>query len=75
MARLDEARRKKQVADSLEYAENVPRTDVAGSPSQEFSADPAPARHAPATESQRVEEKSKYESSTQFRAPKGDRFS
>ncbi|KAH6685408.1 hypothetical protein F5X68DRAFT_233154 [Plectosphaerella plurivora] len=91
MSRLEEARRKKQVADSLEYSENVPshpgssstmgnngtapRTDFAGSPSQESSADPAPTRHAPATEGQRVVEKSKYESTAQFKAPKGDRFS
>jgi hypothetical protein len=93
MARLDESRRKKQIADSLEYSDNVPnhpgssstmgnsngaappRTDVAGSPSQESSADPAPTRHAPATEGQRVLEKSKYESTAQFKAPKGDRFS
>ncbi len=55
---------------------NAPaRTDTVGSPSQESSADPAPTRHAPATEAQRVTEKSKYESSTPFRAPKGDRFS
>jgi hypothetical protein len=51
------------------------RTDTAGSPSQESSSDPAPTRHAPATEGQRVVEKSKYESSTPFRSPKGDRFS
>ncbi|KAK0727314.1 hypothetical protein B0T26DRAFT_694039 [Lasiosphaeria miniovina] len=51
------------------------RTDTAGSPSQESSSDPAPTRHAPATESERVFEKSKYESSTPFRSPKGDRFS
>ncbi len=51
------------------------RTDAAGSPSQESSADPAPTRHAPATESQRVLEKSKYESNVPFRSPKGDRFS
>lgn len=51
------------------------RTDTAGSPSQESSSDPAPTRHAPATEGQRVLEKSKYESSTPFRSPKGDRFS
>ncbi|KAI1349574.1 hypothetical protein F5Y01DRAFT_289109 [Xylaria sp. FL0043] len=49
--------------------------DFAGSPSQEASSDPAPTRHAPTTESQRVFEKSKYESSTPFRSPKGDRFS
>ncbi|KAK0626531.1 hypothetical protein B0T14DRAFT_562429 [Immersiella caudata] len=50
------------------------RTDTVGSPSQELG-DPAPTRHAPATEGQRVLEKSKYESSTPFRSPKGDRFS
>ncbi|KAK5656108.1 hypothetical protein OQA88_4868 [Cercophora sp. LCS_1] len=52
-----------------------PRTDTAGSPSQESSTDPAPTRHAPTTEGQRVLEKSKYESNTPFRSPKGDRFS
>ncbi|KAI1505862.1 hypothetical protein F5X99DRAFT_366352 [Biscogniauxia marginata] len=52
------------------------RTDAAGSPSQEASSgDPAPTRHAPATEGQRVVEKSKYESSTPYRSTKGDRFS
>lgn len=53
----------------------APRTDTAGSPSQESSSDPAPTRHAPATEGQRVVEKSKYESSVPFKSPKGDRFS
>ncbi|KAK3327914.1 hypothetical protein B0T19DRAFT_461181 [Cercophora scortea] len=52
-----------------------PRTDTAGSPSQESSSDPAPTRHAPSTEAQRVLEKSKYESSVPFKSPKGDRFS
>ncbi|KAH6840922.1 hypothetical protein B0I37DRAFT_385532 [Chaetomium sp. MPI-CAGE-AT-0009] len=51
------------------------RTDTAGSPSQESSSDPAPTRHAPATEGQRVAEKSKYEASVPFTSPKGDRFS
>ncbi|CAJ2508122.1 Uu.00g093080.m01.CDS01 [Anthostomella pinea] len=51
------------------------RDDTAGSPSQEASYDPAPTRHAPATEGQRVVEKSKYESNQPFRSPKGDRFS
>lgn len=103
-ARFEEQRRKKQLIESLEYSENVPkrplssatmggsvafangsasgvpngspaRTDTAGSPSQEASSDPAPTRHAPATEAQRVVEKSKCESSTPFRSPKGDRFS
>lgn len=44
-------------------------------PSREASADPAPTRHAPETEGQRVAEKSKYESSQPYKAPKGDRFS
>ncbi|KAK0720030.1 hypothetical protein B0H67DRAFT_574879 [Lasiosphaeris hirsuta] len=94
--RLEEQRRKKSMAESLEYSQNVPsrplssatmggtgtitnggpaRTDAAGSPSQESSNDPAPTRHAPATEGERVVEKSKYESSVPFRSPKGDRFS
>ncbi|KAK0635230.1 hypothetical protein B0T17DRAFT_484284, partial [Bombardia bombarda] len=51
------------------------RTDTAGSPSQESSSDPAPTRHAPTTEGQRVVEKSKYEASVPFKSPKGDRFS
>ncbi|KAK4179541.1 hypothetical protein QBC36DRAFT_179943, partial [Triangularia setosa] len=51
------------------------RTDTVGSPSQETGNDPAPTRHAPATESERVLEKSKYEASVPFRSPKGDRFS
>lgn len=52
-----------------------PRTDTAGSPSQESSHDPAPTRHAPTTEGQRVVEKSKYESSVPYSSRKGDRFS
>lgn len=52
-----------------------PRADMSGSPSQEASMDPAPTRHAPHTEGQRVMEKSKYETSEPFRARKGDRFS
>lgn len=87
-ARFEEQRMRKQMAQSLEYGDNVPsqpgsatsmggepRTDTAGSPSQESSSDPAPTRHAPTTEQQRVLEKSKYESSTPFKSPKGDRFS
>ncbi|KAI0433323.1 hypothetical protein F5Y09DRAFT_299143 [Xylaria sp. FL1042] len=82
--RYEETQRKKRMMDSLEHPENVPTppsngvpvsNDFAGSPSQEASSDPAPTRHAPTTEDQRVFEKSKYESSTPFRSPKGDRFS
>ncbi|KAK8017567.1 hypothetical protein PG993_013893 [Apiospora rasikravindrae] len=56
-------------------ASTSPRTDPTGSPSQEASDDPAPTRHAPTTEGQRVLEKSKYESTVPFKSPKGDRFS
>lgn len=48
--------------------------DPVGSPGRE-QYDPAPTRHAPTTEGERVIEKSKYESSTPFRSKKGDRFS
>lgn len=51
-----------------------PNTDPVGSPSRE-QIEPAPTRHAPTTEQDRVMEKSKYESSTPFRSKKGDRFS
>ena len=51
------------------------RIDAASSPSQESSSDPAPTRHAPTTEGQRVLEKSKYEAATPWKSPKGDRFS
>ena len=52
-----------------------PRSDHSGSPSQEATLDPAPTRHAPESEGQRVREKSKYETSEPFRSKKGDRFS
>ncbi|KAF3770981.1 hypothetical protein M406DRAFT_344428 [Cryphonectria parasitica EP155] len=51
-----------------------PNMDPVGSPSRE-QCEPAPTRHAPTTEKERVLEKSKYESSTPFRSKKGDRFS
>jgi hypothetical protein len=51
------------------------RADSSGSPSQEATLDPAPTRHAPESEGQRVREKSKYETAEPFRAKKGDRFS
>jgi hypothetical protein len=52
-----------------------PRSDHSGSPSQEATLDPAPTRHAPESEGQRVREKSKYETTEPFRSKKGDRFS
>jgi hypothetical protein len=45
-------------------------------PSQEASMnEPAPTRHAPEDEAQKMREKSKYEASDVFRSRKGDRFS
>ncbi|KAF2113878.1 hypothetical protein BDV96DRAFT_495886, partial [Lophiotrema nucula] len=41
----------------------------------EASTDPAPTRHAPEDEAQKVREKSKYEASDAYRSRKGDRFS
>lgn len=46
-----------------------------GNPSVQASQDPAPTRHAPSDEGQRVGEKSKYEASDVYRSRKGDRFS
>jgi hypothetical protein len=51
------------------------RDDNSGSPSQEATSDPAPTRHAPDSETQKVFEKSKYETSQPFVSRKGDRFS
>ncbi|KAL7922496.1 hypothetical protein ACQKWADRAFT_80889 [Trichoderma austrokoningii] len=81
------AHREKQAANrALEHGEPTssgndannggpPRTDNTGLPSQEASSDPAATRHAPATESERVAEKGKYESAVPLRTRKGDRFS
>ena len=74
-------RRRRQ--ESLDYqtpAQSSPlnggqRSDLAGNPSREASLDPAPTRHAPVSEGQRVKEKSKYEASEPYRSRKGDRFS
>jgi hypothetical protein len=48
--------------------------DNAAEPSREANLDPAPTRHEPETESQRVVEKSKYEASEVWRSKKGDRL-
>jgi hypothetical protein len=50
-------------------------SDISGSPSLESTLDPAPIRHAPESENQRLREKSKYEASEPYTARKGDRFS
>jgi len=49
-------------------------TDSASNPSMEATEDPAPTRHAPTTQGQQVEEKSKYEASEVWRSKKGDRL-
>jgi hypothetical protein len=86
-ARFEADQRRRQMQESLEYSAKPttsssmaknggpPRADHSGSPSQEASTDPAPTRHAPESEGQRVREKSKYETSEPFRSKKGDRFS
>jgi hypothetical protein len=85
-ARFEADQRRRQMQEALEYSAKPatssatknggpPRADHSGSPSQEASADPAPTRHAPESEGQRVREKSKYETAEPFRSKKGDRFS
>jgi hypothetical protein len=89
-ARWEADQRRKQMTEALEYSNRPspsntrknanlnggpPREDHTGSPSQEATSDPAPTRHAPESEGQRVREKSKYEASEPYRAKKGDRFS
>lgn len=64
---------------SLQRASNLSdsyqaRDDVA-SPSSEAGQDPAPTRHEPETEEEKMLEKSKYEAAQPFRPPKGNRFS
>lgn len=58
---------------------NMARVQAAGeelaSPSTEASHDPAPTRHEPDTDAERVLEKSKYETTQPFRPPKGNRLS
>ncbi|KAF8860352.1 hypothetical protein BDZ45DRAFT_672652 [Acephala macrosclerotiorum] len=84
-ARFEADQKRRRMQESLEYSATTQpansgnggpaRADHSGSPSQEANLDPAPTRHAPDTEGQRVREKSKYEASEPFRAKKGDRFS
>lgn len=49
--------------------------DDAASPSVEASHDPAPTRHEPLTDTERVFEKGKYETAQPYRPPSGNRFS
>ncbi|KAL3423165.1 hypothetical protein PVAG01_04912 [Phlyctema vagabunda] len=75
--------RRRQMQESLEYSSKQasssgssttrpPKSDP--SPTHDLI-DPAPTRHAPASEGQQVREKSKYEASEPYRSTKGDRFS
>ncbi|KAL4894510.1 hypothetical protein BDV59DRAFT_200852 [Aspergillus ambiguus] len=48
--------------------------DDVASPSTEASHDPAPTRHEPETEADRVLEKGKYEAAQPFRPPRGNRL-
>ncbi|KAM4066488.1 hypothetical protein HRG_000585 [Hirsutella rhossiliensis] len=68
-AKLEQARKKSDNIRSLEYAAADP-----GASSGTSNGGPARTDSA-ATESQRVTEKSKYESNAPYRSPKGDRFS
>ncbi|KAM5474684.1 hypothetical protein MferCBS49748_000091 [Microsporum ferrugineum] len=52
-----------------------PQKDDAYSPSEELGHDPAPTRHEPDTDAQRLAEKGKYEAAEVFRSKKGNRFS
>ncbi|EKD13327.1 hypothetical protein MBM_08410 [Drepanopeziza brunnea f. sp. 'multigermtubi' MB_m1] len=81
-AKFEAGQKKRAEQEALEYSASKAgsnggpaRADPSGSPSSEATSDPAPTRHAPDTEAQRVREKSKYETSDPFRARKGDRFS
>ncbi|RHZ69582.1 hypothetical protein CDV55_105251 [Aspergillus turcosus] len=49
-------------------------TDDVASPSAEAGHDPAPTRHEPETEAERVLEKGKYEAAQPFRPPRGNRL-
>lgn len=53
--------------------QNAP--DDVASPSAEASHDPAPTRHEPMNDNDRVAEKGKYEAAAPFRPPRGNRFS
>lgn len=48
--------------------------DDVASPSAEASHDPAPTRHEPMTDNDRVVEKGKYEAAEPFRPPRGSRL-
>lgn len=52
-----------------------PRECVVASPGREMDTDPAPVRHRPLTEHERVYGRSKYEAAEPYRSKKGDRFS
>ncbi|KKK19173.1 hypothetical protein AOCH_003367 [Aspergillus ochraceoroseus] len=57
---------------NLARLQNAP--DDVASPSEEVGHDPAPTRHEPLTEEERLIEKGKYEATRPFRPPRGDRL-
>jgi len=63
----------KQYENSMMYIPD--NQDTAAKPSSEATSDPAPTRHEPKNDEERMREKSKYEASAVYRSPKGDRFS
>ncbi|CUS13893.1 unnamed protein product [Tuber aestivum] len=65
---------KRQQLQQQQYNILYPGNDPAGHPSAESCNDPAPARQEPQKE-QEINGKSKYEASTVYKRPKGDRLS
>ncbi|KAL4913143.1 hypothetical protein BDW62DRAFT_205867 [Aspergillus aurantiobrunneus] len=55
-------------------SQNANAADDVASPSGEASHDPAPTRHEPETDDDRVLEKGKYEAARPFRPPPGNRL-
>ncbi|ROW02776.1 hypothetical protein VSDG_01881 [Cytospora chrysosperma] len=88
-ARLEEQNKKRAMIASLENASNAssqagktpvndgspPNECVVASPGREMDTDPAPVRHQPLTEHERVYGRSKYEAAEPYKSKKGDRFS
>ncbi|KAM5437487.1 hypothetical protein McanCB49686_005199 [Microsporum canis] len=69
------AEQSKAASARVERLNSGPQKDDAYSPSEELGHDPAPTRHEPDTDAQRLAEKGKYEAAEVFRSKKGNRFS
>jgi hypothetical protein len=74
LAAMEVEDRRLQASSSQRSNITLGRDDVA-SPSAEAGQDPAPTRHEPETEREKMLEKSKYEAAETFRPPRGNRFS